>query len=242
MEEKEYTLDILAGGKIRLFQSLKGYRCAIDAFLLAHFVRLKKKEWVLELGTGNGIVALLLALKHAYIAKVIGIEIQTSLAQLAQKNVRANHLEDLINVIQADMKDVPWLFPQKKFDVVVSNPPYYSLGAGRINPIWERAVARHEIKASVIEVTEVSQKVLKKRGRLYLIYPASRVGKLVTILESFKMVPKRLRFVYPFQNSQANFVLVEAIKEGGAETLVLPPLIIYKEKGKYTSEVAEYYK
>ena len=240
--KENYTPDILAEGKLKVYQHKHGYRFAIDAFILAHFVQIKKREWVLELGTGNGIIALLLALRYAEVGKIVAVEIQGPLAQLAKKNIELNQCEDKIAVIQADMRDVPHFLWKKTFDVIVSNPPYYALGTGRINPVLELAIARHELKGSVKEVVQVAKSMLKEKGRLYLIYPACRTMRLLTILKEYRLEPKKLRFVHPYQNKEANFVLVEAIKGGKEETAVLPPLVIYEAEKRYTPEVAAYYK
>ncbi len=242
MLRQNHTLDILAGGKLKVYQHKRGYRFAIDTFILAHFVQIKKKEWVLELGTGNGIIALILALRYPTVGKIVAVELQGPLAQLAQKNIELNQCEDKIAVIQADMRDVPHFLWKKTFDVIVSNPPYYALGTGRINPVLESAIARHELKGSVKEVVQVAKIMLKEKGRLYLIYPAYRMMRLLTVLKEDRLEPKKVRFVHPYQNKEANFVLVEAIKGGKEETTVLPPLVIYEAEKRYTPEVAAYYK
>ncbi|MCD6320325.1 MAG: methyltransferase, partial [Candidatus Desulfofervidaceae bacterium] len=218
-----------------------GYLFPIDVFILAIFISLKKNETVLELGTGCGIIALLLAVRYPQLKKIIAVEIQSVLAQLAKKNIILNKFEHLIDILETDMRQVPWLFPPSNFDVVVSNPPYYPLGTGRLNPQEEKAIARHEIKSSLLEVVKIAQYVLKDKGRLYLIYPASRCIHLFVNLRQYNLEPKRLRVVYPYVDKEANFILVEAIKGGKEEVKIAPPLVIYEKPGKYTPEVAAYY-
>jgi len=242
VETEKLTLDIFLGGKLKVYQPKDGYRFAIDAFILANFVNLKKNEKVLELGTGCGIIALLLAEKYPHIKKIIGVEIQPVLAHVAKKNIVLNQYERLIDIIEADMRQSLKLFPSSSFDVVVSNPPYYPLGIGRLNPQEEKAIARHEIKSSLGEVVKIGQYVLKDKGRIYLIYPASRCAHLFITLRQHNLEPKKLRIVYPYKNKEANFILVEAIKGGKEEAKIAPPLIIYEEHGKYTPEIAGYYK
>jgi len=240
--KEDYTLDIFFNGKLKVYQKKRGYRFAIDAFIIANFVQLKKGQIVVELGTGCGIIALLLALKYPEVKKIIAIEIQSSLALLARKNVSLNRFDNLIEVMEVDMKKLPQIFPAASCDVVVSNPPYYSLKKGRISPEIEKAIARHEIKASLEDIVKIGQFVLKEKGKLYLIYPASRCQHLFITLRSHGLEPKCLRFVHPYVSEEANFVMVEAMKGGKEGLKVKFPLIIYERHGKYTPEVAGYYK
>lgn len=236
------TLDSLLGGKIRVVQSKYGYRFAIDAIILANFVHLRKEERVLELGTGCGIISIFLALKYPQVKKIFGLEIQETLVYQACKNVELNRLNGKIQILYANMKDVKNLFPPLSFDVVVSNPPYYRVGAGRINPIPEKAIARHEIMGSLWDVAEACIHTLRERGRLYLIYSSLRCVHLFTSLRKYRMEPKRIRWVHPRERERASFVLIEAIKGGNEEAQIEPPLFIYQGDGNYTKEVLSYYK
>jgi len=239
---KDYTLDSFFEGHLKVYQHKNGYRFGIDAFILANFIYLKKRETVLELGSGCGIISLILAYKFPQIKKIIGIEIQPSLVSLAKKNVTLNKRENLVEIIQADIKELKEKFPPANFDVVISNPPYYSLKRGRLNPDTEKAIARHEVKSSLLDIVKTTQFMLKQKGRFYFIYPAFRYGYLFVALHSYNLEPKRLRFVHPYINKEANFVLVEAMKGGKEQIKVEFPLIIYEKQGKYSLEVENYYK
>jgi len=239
---REYTLDSFFEGHLKVYQHKNGYRFGIDAFILANFVHLKKGETVLELGTGCGIISLILVYKFPQVKRIIGIEIQPSLVSLARKNVKLNKRENLVEIAQVDIKELKEKFPHANFDVVVSNPPYYSLKRGRLNPDTEKAIARHEIKSSLLDIVKTGQYMLKEKGRLYFIYPAFRCEHLFVTLRNYNLEPKRLRFVHPYTKKEANFVLVEAIKGGKEEVKVEFPLIIYEKQAEYTPEVANYYK
>jgi len=239
---REYTLDSFFEGHLKVYQHKNGYRFGIDAFILANFVHLKKGETVLELGSGCGIISLILVYKFPQVKRIIGIEIQPSLVSLARKNVKLNQRENLVEIVQADIKHLKDLFSSANFDVVISNPPYYSLKRGRLNPDTERAIARHEVKSSLLDIVKTTQSMLKQKGKFYFIYPAFRYGYLFMALQSYNLEPKRLRFVHPYINKEANFVLVEAMKGGKEEIKVEFPLIIYEKQGKYSLEVENYYK
>jgi tRNA1Val (adenine37-N6)-methyltransferase len=226
---------------LKIYQPKKGYRFAIDAFILANFVHLKSKESVVELGMGCGIISLILACKYPKIKKIFGVEIQPSLASLAKKNVALNQKENLIEVIQADVKNLIKTFPSNSFDAIIANPPYYSLKGGRLSPNEEKSIARHEIKGSIKDIVRVGQYMLKEKGKLCVIYPAFRCEHLLIVLRQSGLEPKRLRFVHPYVNKDANFILVEAIKGGKQEVRVEFPLIIYEKQRKYTPQVASYY-
>jgi tRNA1(Val) A37 N6-methylase TrmN6 len=190
-------------GHLKVYQHKNGYRFAIDAFILANFIHLKKKETVLELGTSCGIISLILAYKFPQVKKILGIEIQSNLVSLAKKNVTLNQRENLIEILQTDIKNLTKNFPSASFDVVVSNPPYYSLKEGRLNPDTEKAIARHEIKGSLLDVVKIGQYMLKQKGRFYFIYPAFRCEHLFVTLRNYNLEPKRLRFVHPYRNKEA---------------------------------------
>ena len=236
------TLDILLGGKVKVIQSKYGYRFAIDAIILANFVHLRKGERVLELGTGCGIILILLALKYLEVREFFGLEIQKRLAHQAKRNIELNGLEEKIQILCGDMKNIKGLFPPLSFDVVISNPPYYRLGTGRLNPVLEKAIGRHEIMGSLLDVAEASLYALKEGGRLYLIYPSTRCVHLFSTLQKYRLEPKRIRWVHPREGQRANFVLVEARKGGSEEAKIEPPLFIYQGDGNYTKEVLSYYK
>jgi tRNA1Val (adenine37-N6)-methyltransferase len=235
------TFDTLFGGKIRIVQEKDGYRFSLDAILLAGFVRLKRGERVMDLGTGIGIIPLILGKRGEGVEEIVGVEIQEKLAELAKTNVRNNDLEGLIHIYQGDMRGVATVFSPSSFDVVVTNPPYYRVRGGRINPSSRKAIARHEIMCTIDDVLQSASYLLKEGGRICIIFPAQRSVKLVDGLRSAMLEPKTLRWVYSRENEGAKFILTEAYKGGGEGVKVLPPFFVYAHDGNYTPEMERLY-
>ncbi len=230
------TLDDLAGGRLRVLQKAKGYRFSLDAILLAHFVRLCPEERVLEMGTGSGVIALLLANRWAGV-HITGLDVQTGMVEMARKSVMINGLEERIEIREGDVRDIKNLFPDSCCDAVVANPPYRRKESGRLNPQREKALARHEIMGTAGDFLRAAAHVLKPAGRVFFIYPATRLGELLCGLREFRLEPKRLRMVHSHAAGVGKFALLEGLKEGGEELHVLPPLFIYEATGGYTEEM-----
>lgn len=233
--EQEETLDTLFGGKLQIRQKKEGYRFSIDALLLASFVQPRPKDQVIDLGTGCGILPLLLAFQKK-VGRIIGVEIQPALADLAKRNVLLNKFSSQIEIWERDFKELKGEEWQGIFDLVIANPPYRRLGAGRLNPHLEKAIARHEIKATLKDIIQVARHILKEKGRLAMIYPARRVIDLLSEMRQSFLEPKRLRFVHSRLQEESCLFLVEAFKGARGQTEVLPPFIIYEENGRYTLE------
>ena len=229
------TTDSLFCGRLKIIQKKKGYRFSVDAAILAQYIRLRAADIAVDLGTGCGIIPLILSLKTSP-AHIFGIEIQKDLAELASRNVRLNHLESMITIVHGDMKDFKSYLTPGTVDVVFSNPPYRKVLSGRINPEAERAVARHEIKACLLDIVTVAESLLKPSGRFVVIYPAERTVDLVLHMRTSRLEPKRLRFIHPKQCSGAILVVAEGTKHGNPGLSVEPPLVIYKPEGGYTDE------
>ena len=219
------TLDTFFNGSLHILQKRRGYRFSIDAVLLSQFIKIKKNETAIDLGTGCGILPLLLS-QTTKARSFVGIEIQKGLAELAQKNIVLNHLQHRISILHQDFRKLKQSFPPGSFDVVFSNPPYRKFQTGRINPVLEKALARHEIKGKLEDLISMATYLLPAKGRCYLIYPASRGIDLLVVLRNKKMEPKRLQFVHPRFDEGAKFILMEAVKSSGIELTVLPPLIL----------------
>ncbi|HOJ42620.1 MAG TPA: methyltransferase domain-containing protein [Syntrophorhabdaceae bacterium] len=237
--EKDLTLDVLCNEKIRIFQKKKGYRFSIDAIILANFVRLKKQERVFEIGTGCGIIPIYMTVIMGYRNKFTGIEIQQELYQLALKNKEINHCEN-IEFIKGDVRESIPDFKGIYFDVVISNPPYTKEKTGRTCPTPSRLIARHEKLLPIESLLIAASRILKQKGRLYLIYPVKRLGELIYKAKSEEFEAKRVRFVHPRRDERANLFLVEFVKKGGIELIVEKPLYIY-ENFYYTEEIRRYY-
>jgi len=239
--KSEETLDTLFEGRLKILQKKDGYRFSIDALLLAHFARPSFQDRIIDLGTGCGIIPLILTFQKKA-AKVIGVEIQPSLADLARRNAAWNRLSSRIQIWEEDLKKLKKEKWRGRFDLVLSNPPYRKIGSGRINPRQEKALARHEIKATLQDVFQTASDLLKEKGRLVMIYPASRAGDLIPALGKFHLEPKRLQFVHSHEKDEARLMLVEALKGGHAQVKVLPPLFLYDEKGEYTPVAQELFR
>jgi tRNA1Val (adenine37-N6)-methyltransferase len=221
------TLDLFWGGTLRIFQKKRGYRFSIDAVLLSQFIKMRKEEKAIDLGTGCGILPLLLS-RTTKGTSFVGIEIQKELVELANKNVLSNHLQDRIVILHDDYKNAKKHFSPGSFDVVFSNPPYRKSLTGRMNPSLEKAIARHEIKGTLEELIGTISYLLPTKGRCYLIYPATRMVDLIEGLRNEKVEPKRLQLVYPSLDKEAKFVLIEAIKSSGVTLEVIPPQVLPK--------------
>jgi tRNA1Val (adenine37-N6)-methyltransferase len=231
-----YTTDTFFNGKIRVTQDRAGYRFSIDAVLLANFADPRSRDKVLDLGTGCGIIPLILAYRQPQIA-IYGVEVQTELAELALSNVRENQLEDRITVFCTDMKLLRPSMTVGPVDLVVCNPPFRRQGSGRINPDTQRAVARHEIKANLRDIIQTSHRMLRSAGRLVLIYTAGRLTDILFRMRTDGIEPKFIRMIHSRQDTEAALILVEGVKGGRPDLKIAPPLIIYDKKNDYTDEV-----
>lgn len=218
------TLDAICAGSVRVLQRRRGYRFAVDSLLLGHFAG-NPRGRVCDLGTGSGVIPLMVA-HHAPQASVVGIELQEALCRLARRNVTLNRAADRIEVVQADLRCLATVLAAESFDVVVSNPPYHPPLEGFVSPVFERALARHEITCSLADVVAGARYLLRANGRFKIVFPASRLGELVAELRTHGLEPKRLRLVHPRLSMDAKLVLCESVKGGRCELAVLPPLVL----------------
>ena len=232
------TTDTFFGGKLRINQEAAGYRFSIDAVLLAHHVRPRAGEKLLDLGTGCGIIPLILAYRNPEIT-AIGIEIQHELADLAISNVNANHMRNRIAVLQLDMRKLKPAMIDGPADVVVCNPPYRSPNSGKLNPDAQRAIARHELKVSLIDVLETAHRVLRTSGRFLTIYPAQRIAELLFQMHLAGIEPKFMRTIHSRLEEKAKLILVGGTKGAQTGMTIGSPLIIYAEEGRYSEEVRQ---
>ncbi|MFA6413120.1 MAG: tRNA1(Val) (adenine(37)-N6)-methyltransferase [Syntrophales bacterium] len=232
------TADDILGGRFRVIQKKTGYRFSLDALLLAHFVRMRKGDALLDLGTGSAVIPLLLYHRWGC-SRVAGIEIQPELADMAGRTLALNGLSDQIEIIEGDIRSIEQLIAPRSFDAVTFNPPYRKLQSGKINPLPEKAQARHEIHGSVGDFIRAAACAVRASGRIFLIYPARRLAELIFQMRRFQVEPKRLRMVHSRVEMEGEFVLMEGIVAGGEELAVLPPLFIYGEDGVYTPAMQE---
>jgi len=230
----DYTIDSI--GSIKVCQPKEGYRFSVDALLLANFVNLKKLTKAVDIGAGTGIIGIILAKKYPE-SKIVMIEIQPEIAELAKKNIKLNNLENRLEIICMDAKK----FRASGFDLVVSNPPFRTPGTGKMSPKEEKALARHELSLSITDIAKISQNLLKHRGRLCLIHLPERLIEIVRIMSKHNLEIKRVRFIHSKINTEAKMVLIEAVKGGRISLKVDPPLFIYNENGSYTDEMKKIY-
>jgi len=231
-----YTTDTFFNGLIRVKQSRGGYRFSLDAVVLAHHAIPHSREKVLDLGTGCGIIPLILAYRQPHL-DIYGVEVQTELAELAAINVRENQLQDRITVFCTDMKLLRPAMTAGPVDLVVCNPPFRRRESGRINPDLQRAVARHEIKAKLGDIIQTSYRMLRTAGRLVIIYTAGRLTDILCRMRSDGIEPKFIRMIHSRQDTEAALILIEGVKSGRPDLKIGPPLIIYDKNNNYTDEV-----
>ena len=233
-------LDDLQRNGLKIIQRTDGFWFGMDAVLLSGFAAVKPGERALDLGTGTGIIPLLLSAKTKG-EHFTGLEIQTEIMKMAQRSVALNGLEKKIEIIQGDIKEASRILGAASFDVVTSNPPYMNDAHGLKNPGDVKAISRHEVLCTLEDVIREGTRALKPGGRFYMVHRPHRLAEIITVMKQYKLEPKRMKFVHPFVDKDANMVLIEAVRGGGAWLKLEPPVIVYKEPGVYTDEIYEIY-
>ena len=235
---RELTADTFCRGRLKVAQHRDGYRFSIDAVLLADFAGDVPGTNVAEFGTGCGIVSLLMACRHPE-RRFHAVEIQSELAELAAANVRDNRLSHCITVINRDLRRISSADFSDPVDLVVVNPPFHPVGTGRINPDSQKAVARHELTATLSDVVRAARRTLPLSGRLVMIFPAERTVDLLTEMRLAGIEPKRQRFVQSYETEPATLVLVQGMRGAGTGLITDAPLVVYREDGRYTASVSD---
>lgn len=233
-------VDDLERSGYRIIQDPSRFCFGMDAVLLSGFARVRRGERVLDLGTGSGIIPILLEAKTEG-EHFTGLEIQPEMADMAARSVALNRLREKIDIVQGDIKEASRLFGRASFDVVTSNPPYMDGGAGITNPDEPRAVARHEILCTFDDVAREASRLLRTGGRFYLVHRPRRLAELIVTLRSRGLEPKRIRMVHPFADREANMVLLEAVRGGRPLMKVEAPVIVFREPGVYSDELKSVY-
>ena len=245
MEENEFLLpgersDELQRNNLRIIQNEEKFCFGMDAVLLSGFARVKTGERVLGMGTGTGIIPILLSAKTDA-EHLIALEIQEESADMARRSVAMNHLQDKIEVVTGDIKKASAIFGKAVFDVVTCNPPYMNDMHGLKNPDLPKAIARHEVLCSLEDVVREASAVLKPNGRFYMVHRPFRLAEIFAVCGKYKLEPKAMRLVHPYIDKEPNMVLIECLKGGKSMIKIAPPLVVYKEQGVYTEEIYEVY-
>lgn len=239
LKENE-RIDDLQRNHLRIIQKTDGFCFGMDAVLLSGFAAVKPGEHVLDLGTGTGIIPILLSAKTEG-EHFTGLEIQEEIAGMAKRSVSMNGLEEKIEIVNGDIKEASRIFGAASFDVVTTNPPYMNDAHGLKNPTEVKAISRHEVLCTLEDVVREGAKVLKHGGRMYMVHRPHRLIEILNTMTKYRLEPKRMKFVHPFRDKEANMVLIEAVRGGGAWMKVEPPVIVYKEPGVYSEEIYDIY-
>lgn len=234
-------IDDLEYKNLKIIQNTKGFCFGIDSVLLSDFAKgIKKNSTVVDIGTGTGIISILLSAKTE-IGKIYGVEIQEEVANMAKRSVSLNNLEDKIEIININIKDIFNFLEPNKIDAIVTNPPYMKLNTGAQNEEKKKLISRHEVECTIEDIIQISYKLLKSNGEFYMVHRAERIVDILYNLRKYKLEPKVLRFIQSKENKEPNLVLIKAVKNAGYQLTLEKPLIIYNNDGSYTDEILEIY-
>ena len=223
-------LDDLQLGGLGLIQDPDKFCFGVDAVLLSDFAKVRQGETVLDMGTGNGIIPVLLAGKTEG-KHFTGLEIQADTAEMAQRSVRYNHLEDRVEIVTGDIKEAATIFKPAFFDVITTNPPYMLAEHGLRNPDDRKAIARHEVLCTLDDILRESMRLLQDKGRFYMIHRPFRLTEILTKMSQYKIEPKRIQSVHPYLDKEPTMVLVEGMRGAKPRVKIEPPLIMYSRDG-----------
>ena len=245
LKENE-RIDDLEYNNLKIIQNKNGFCFGIDSILISDFAKdIKPNSYGIDLGTGTGIISILLATK-TNLKKVIGIEIQKDVANMAKRSVELNNLQEKIEIVQANIKDILNKKFDKKiikenYDFIITNPPYKKLNTGKTNLIENKFISRHEITANLEDFIKVSKYLLKDRAPMYMVHRPDRLVDVMELMRKHKIEPKKLRFVYSYIDKEPTLVLIKGIKNANPFLKIEKPLIIYDKNGDYTEEIYKIY-
>lgn len=233
--------DLLGYKNLNIVQDTQMFSFSLDSVLLPNFITLNKKvEKILDIGCGNGPIPLILSTKTN--AKIIGVEIQHEVAALANESVKLNNLNNQIQIINDDINNLVKNLETEMFDVITCNPPFFkALETSNFNQSDYKTIARHEVNLTIEQVIKISRKLLKNKGILGIVHRPERLMEILFLLNENNLIPKKIKFVYPRFNSEANIVLIEAKKNGNPGLKVLEPLFVHQDNGDYTDYVKKYF-
>ena len=242
MELKENErIDDLEYKNLKIIQNKKGFCFGIDSVLLSDYAKnIKKNSTVIDIGTGTGIISLLLC-KKTELKKIYGIEIQKEVAEMASRSVKINNLQDKFEVINLDINQIFEIFEPNKFDAIVTNPPYKKNNTGLKSIEEKQLISRHEVKCTLEDIIEKSSKLLKSLGEFYMVHRAERLVDIMCLLRKYKLEPKNIRFVQSKVEEKPSLILIKAVKNAKEFLKIDKPLVVYDEYGKYTDEILKIY-
>lgn len=224
-------LDDLQIGGLELIQNPSGFCFGVDAVFLSDFVKVKPGETVLDLGTGNEIIPILLSAKTSG-KRFTGLEIQENTADMARRSVIYNHLEDRVDIVTGDIKEAAEIFKPAFFDVITTNPPYMLSQHGLRNPDDAKAIARHEVLCTLDDILRESMRLLQDKGRFYMVHRPFRLTEIMIKMNHYKIEPKRIQFIHPYIDKEPVLVLIEGVRGARPRVTVEPPIIIYGGSGQ----------
>ena len=234
-------IDDLEFKNLKIIQNTKGFCFGIDSVLLSDFAKgIKKNSTIVDIGTGTGIISILLSAKTD-VRKIYGVEIQEDVANMAKRSVELNHLEDKIEIINTNIKNIFDFLEPNKIDSIVTNPPYMKLNTGAQNEERKKLISRHEVECTLEDIIQISYKLLKSNGAFYMVHRAERIVDILYYLRQYKLEPKVLRFIQSSVGKEPNLALIKAVKNAGHQLTLEKPLIIYNNDGEYTDEILEIY-
>ena len=242
MELKENErIDDLEFNELKIIQNKNGFCFGIDSVLLADYAKnLKKNSEVIDIGTGTGIIGILLCAK-SQLKHITGIEIQKEVAEMATRSVKLNKLENKFDIENINIKDVFNIINPNTIDAVVTNPPYMRLNTGAKNIENSKLISRHEIECNLEDIVKISYKLLKSNGEFYMVHRMDRIVDILFLLRKYRLEPKIIQFVQPKISKEPNLILIKAIKDAGNGLTIEKPLVVYDDNGNYTDEVLKIY-
>ena len=239
--EKNERIDDLEFKNLKVIQNKNGFCFGMDAVLLSDFAKnIKRNATVLDLGTGTGIIPILLCGKTE-LKKVVGVEIQEEVAKMAKKSILLNNLENRFEILNCNIKELNKIYENQTFDVIVTNPPYKKQDSGIINENEKKLISRHEITANLEDFIKISKDLLKDKGELYMVHRPERLVDILELMRKYKIEPKELRMVCPNKNKEPNLVLIKGVKNAKPFLKVEKNLYVYDTENNYTKEILEIY-
>ena len=239
--EKEERIDDLQYKGLKIIQNTNGFCFGIDSILLSNFAsEIKKDRNVIDLGTGTGIIGILLCAKTK-ISKMVGVEIQEEVYEMAKRSIKLNHLENKFEIINANIKELENKLEMGTFDAVVTNPPYKKNNTGLQNENEKKLISRHEITANLEDFIKIAAKLLKDKKDFYMVHRPDRLVDIIELLRKYKLEPKKLQLVYPKPEKEPNLLLIKATKNAKPFLKIEKPFYVYQENGEYTDEILKIY-